>query len=445
MQMKRGSWVAVIIALGLATIGTTSLLSGCGASMPLTPVTSVPVGFEGRLLVTSDADQIGTSYADGYIAAGRARDALTRLGRGKDGRMEVDGVVEVSNSVISWPRIIAVSPDGRFAYVAETRGQITKPTEKVDDVWTDLPNGTNVSVVELGDTPRVVQQQALAVNPNALSLNFDGTLLALTSKETGGELVIAKLVDGLIVSSTKHPVAGMRKGNYGGVASVEFHPSKNTLAVNVNCTDVAIVDVTSDGAKTSEVGRLPAVARLWSMARWTPDGRHVLLSDVGWGYGTLDAATNDPGEIVSVRVGPPLAVVSRAKVGLSPEGFDLSPDGSLAVTSNMRRTYLPNGLPYCLFGARDRPSLAVVRVDPATGVLTRAGGEYGFDGELPEDVAFDDTGKWLAVAIFNERHDRDPKNGFVEFWRVDGDRLVRTDTRLPVTRGAHTLRRISKR
>ncbi len=434
-----------LVALGtfIGSVGLVFLGVACSGISPTVITTLVPE-YEGQVLVISDADQIGTSYADGFVAAGRTVDALTRLSPTSPGGLEVDGTVEVNNSVISWPRAVAVSPDGKYAYVAETRGPFKTRTEEVKDVWTDVPAGSNVTVLELSKPMRIAQTISLAVNPNALSLNFDGTLLAVTSKEVGAELVVAQLVDGLITTHSKHAMQrAVHPGNYNGVAAVEFHPKSNLLAVNMNCTDLSLFEVSAEGKTLTEVSHLPELAKLWSVARWTPDGRFVLLADVGWGKSDLGGATNGPGQLISVRVdGKSATVVSRADVGLSPEGFDVSPDGRIAVTSNMRRTYLPHGMPYALFGSQDRPSLSLVEVNPETGELKTVGDEYGFDGELPEDVAFDASGRFLSVAIFNERHDREPKNGFVELWRVNGNKLERSPSRIPVTRGSHTLKRV---
>jgi len=133
-----------------------------------------------------------------------------------------------------------------------------------------------------------------------------------------------------------------------------------------------------------------------------------------------------------------LQVTSIAEVGLSPEGFALSPDDSLAVTVNMRRTYLPN----CLPAWRGKPysSLSLVAIDRTSGKLTPVD-EYGFEGLLPEQATFDAAGSSLAAVIYNYREET-PTTGAVEFWRVvkgNSPRLERTGFKLDVVRGAHDI------
>lgn len=104
----------------------------------------------------------------------------------------------------------------------------------------------------------------------------------------------------------------------------------------------------------------------------------------------------------------------------------------------MRRTYLANFPP----AWRGKPfsSLSLVKFDPASGQLTTVG-EYGFEGFLPEQAAFDATGKTLAVVIYNYR-EPSPKTGAIEFWTVipgDEPHLERTGYKIDVVRGAHDI------
>ncbi|MEM7762363.1 MAG: hypothetical protein AAF298_30235, partial [Cyanobacteria bacterium P01_A01_bin.40] len=126
------------------------------------------------------------------------------------------------------------------------------------------------------------------------------------------------------------------------------------------------------------------------------------------------------------------------EVGLSPEGFAISPDDSLITTVNIRRTYLPDFIP--AWRGKSYSSLSLVKFDPQSGQLSNVD-EYGFEGLLPEQVTFDESGKSLAVVIFNYRQPS-PKTGAVEFWNVlSGDRpkLERTGFKLDVVRGAHDI------
>lgn len=80
--------------------------------------------FNGRaLLIASDADMVATAYADGKLdrVAG-IEDTLTAIDLPLNQQQPKISALQVSNSVMSWPQIIATSPDSTKAYFVEVRG-----------------------------------------------------------------------------------------------------------------------------------------------------------------------------------------------------------------------------------------------------------------------------------------------------------------------------------
>jgi len=78
--------------------------------------------FQGSYLaVLSDADMVASAYLDGDLGPRslELRDelAIIPLDNGLPGTARR---IPVSNAVTTWPSILALSSDGRFAYVAET-------------------------------------------------------------------------------------------------------------------------------------------------------------------------------------------------------------------------------------------------------------------------------------------------------------------------------------
>ncbi|MDX2283904.1 MAG: hypothetical protein NW241_07060 [Bacteroidia bacterium] len=442
-RLRRAVLLPALLLLSAALALT---LTHCRSRIALVPPAGYEPYFSGTLLALSDADQIGGAYADGVAnkVAG-TEDSLAIIRFTAPGQTSVRSVA-VSNSVVSWPAVLTASPDGRWAYAAETRGPFPNSTGRVENIWESLPAGRQMSVVDVA-AAAVVQQVDLGPNLTSATLNAEGTLLATASSENGrDELIVAVLRDGLISRIFRQPVSGARHdlGTDSGIKTVEFSPAGDILAVNLHTEDLAFFKVAGDsaGLQILPVGSpLRQVATCWSVGNWTPDGRFFILSDVAWGDGPAGAVTNRPGSLISVAFDPAgqHQIVSRAPVGLSPEGFDLSPDGRWAVTVNMRRTYLPRGFPYALIPAQRYASLSLVQIDPATGSLQTQGEEYGFEGELPEDAVFDAEGRGVAVAIYHDRYERYPRQGYVAYWRLNGNRLERSSLRIPVTRGVHTL------
>ncbi|MEL7005524.1 MAG: hypothetical protein AAFN93_22755, partial [Bacteroidota bacterium] len=88
---------------------------------------------------------------------------------------------------------------------------------------------------------------------------------------------------------------------------------------------------------------------------------------------------------------------------------------------------------------RKTSSLSLVKIDSNTGELTKLGKDYGFKGALPEDAVFDKESNSIAVAVYQDRQEEFPKEGWIDYWELNEDKLVYTGKRLNVTRGVHNL------
>ncbi len=70
------------------------------------------------MLVTFDADMVATAYADGKLDRVEGiEDTLSVIPLPVQSNSAKVALIQVSNSVMSWPQIIAVSANGQRAYV----------------------------------------------------------------------------------------------------------------------------------------------------------------------------------------------------------------------------------------------------------------------------------------------------------------------------------------
>ncbi|MEO1593590.1 MAG: hypothetical protein AAFU71_20225, partial [Cyanobacteria bacterium J06632_22] len=317
-----------------------------------------------------------------------------------------------------------------------------------DDI-NQMPPGRQLTVVDIANPaqPRLIESVDVGRNPEHISISPNGDFLAISTNEPGQELLLVALqTDGRLGNRTglSLPYDGSREDNHTPI----WHPSGQYLAITQDRNRrVAFYRVQrSQGAiALTQMGEPLAIGNYLSHPRFTRDGRFLLVPDLKWSLysnPTLSFLLNKPGEIIAVEFSPdaaiPVKVASRAEVGLSPEGFALSPDNTLIATVNMRRTYLPSFVP--AWRGKPYSSLSLVQLDPRTGQLT-ALAEYGFEGLLPEQATFDARGNTLAVVIFNNREPA-PTTGAIEFWNVipgKSPRLVRSGYRLAVIRGAHDI------
>jgi DNA-binding beta-propeller fold protein YncE len=429
-----------------------ALLCAAGIAQAQTPTApqTFPgyMEFRGRLMaVLSDADMVASAYLDdalGPRAPGMGdRLTLFRLGQGAPQPL---GSVEVSNAVTAWPSGLALSADGGFAYVAET----DRPPPAGATRRGELPPGPGVSVVDLRDParPRVVQQVELAGRTAALALSGDGRTLLVSSLAAPGGRVLATL-----------PVA--EDGRLGAAAFLSFpdlpaeeasphiavHPSGRFLAATFPGRDETRfyrLEAAGPGRVTlAPFGQVLRSGRFPGVGHWTPDGRHLLVTHLHWSGGAADeyvgAGWSTMAALAFDAEGGRHQIVSIAPVGASAEEFAISPDGRWVVTLNMEESFLPPGDARLSYHS----SLTLLERDAASGRLEPRH-TLPFEGILPEGIAFDASGRFLAVANFAHFNPARPiAETTVEIFRlVQGPRpmLVQTDARLPVMRGAHVIR-----
>ncbi|MGP1371177.1 MAG: hypothetical protein ACTS3T_00005 [Almyronema sp.] len=445
--VRRLIWVSIGLILALILYALLQLADP--VSIAALPETVRPFQFEGRaLLVASDADMVATAYADAKLdrVAG-IEDTLTVVDLPLDPDNPVVSAIAAPNSVMSWPQIIATSPDGTKAYVAEVRGTPPADVQQFDTIE-DMPDGSRITVIDIANPaqPTLIETVEVGRNPRHVTISPDGRFLAIDLDEPGRELLLVQLnPDGTLGTQSYFSITDAT-GAPADVNSANWHPSSGFLALNLNNRSVAFYQVLAE-ANTVEIrpyGEPLAVGNHLSCGRFSPSGETYLISDLKWSTKPLrflNYLMNPKGELIAIdfdTTGQQPAIAARAEVGLSPEGFAVSPDGSLIVTVNMRRTYLSNFPP--VWRGKSHSSLSIVELDQATGALNPLA-EYGFEGLLPEDAVFDASGNSLATVIYNYR-EAQPRTGAIEFWQVlrDGQpRLERTGLKLDVVRGAHVV------
>ena len=411
-----------------------------------------PITFEGdKLLIASDADMVATAYADAKLDRVEGiEDTLTVIDLPLNSDNPQIATIRVSNSVMSWPQIMATSPDGKRAYIVEVRSRPADGIQELDTI-DDMPKGKYLTVVDLSNPtqPKVIESVAVGSNPEHISISPDGQLLAVNLEDKDRELLIVKLqADGKLGERFYFSMPiddSTRTDNRTAI----WHPSGNYLAMtqdeNSRVGFYRVITTSNNEIEVKPHSEPIEVGNHLSHPRFTSDGRFLLVTDLKWSTKPLlqlNFLMNPMGEAIAIQFEPETgklpSITSRVEVGLSPEGFALSPDNSLIATVNMRRTYLPNYIP--VWRGKSYSSLSLVKFDSRSGQLNKID-EYGFEGLLPEQVTFDKSGTSLAVVIFNYRQPS-PKKGAIEFWNVlPGDRpqLERTGLKIDVVRGSHDI------
>jgi len=424
-------WLAVLLVL---------VVNGCANE---TPRPSGASGFEGRLLALSDVDMPGSAYADGRLDP--IPGAVDTLSLVEPDRGAI-AAQPAPNSVLSWPQILATSPDGRFAYVVETRGSPRRGAASIGSV-SELPAGSKLTAYEiLGAGLRTIAEADAGPNPQSVSPSADGRWLATVNERGGGEVIIFALSDG---RPERRFVFPLRLRFEEGDAerfprSLAWSPAGDWLAVNVALRRIAFFRILRGEHGEPEGieahgAPLPVGKRL-SRGIWTADGRRYLVPDINAGPSALSRVVGAKGLVAVVAFDESdraaHRVVARAAVGGSPEGLALSPDERRVATVNLERTFLPERWFLNWLPGRSRYTVDLLDFDRAAGTLTPRD-RVAAEGILPEDLVFDPTGRRLAVAVFHRRHGPERRQGFLDFFSIVDGRLVAKGAPVRLPRGAH--------
>jgi hypothetical protein len=108
------------------------------------------------------------------------------------------------------------------------------------------------------------------------------------------------------------------------------------------------------------------------------------------------------------------------------------------MTVNMRNSAFPETSQR--FDPQSAVSLSLFTLHKTTGHIRKIG-EYRFSGRTPENAAFDATGEYVVVAVYQDVHGPRSK-GRLDIWRVAREpRLSLENTRyaIELPRGAHHL------
>jgi hypothetical protein len=436
----RKSLIAIMVAIALIILGQAKLAF---------PKSQSP-DFSGRYITTiSDGDFLASTYVDGKLPVTIHRDRLSIINLPINGTETEIASVNASNSVTGAPYAFDITTDGRTAFVVETLGSAPSGATTREQ----LPPGQQLTTIDLSNPrrPQIISQVAIASQPETINVNPSGDLLAISTQTPDREILLVPIQNSIpsqpiefslrqlgIVPDPTRFEAGMY------ASYVKWHPSGRYLAVNLTYRDeVAFFELKRDDRSVLQLvpwGTPVKVGKDPFTGQFTPDGRFYITSDWGRNFGeqieTLEErlpTTAGTVSVIQLAKNARHQVVSTATSDISPESLAISPDGSMIVTVNMRGTAFPQSSPRFTSEA----SLSLLMLDRQSGQLTKVN-DYQFTGILPESVAFDGSGNYLAVAIYDFFTDK-PEGG-IELWQVISNptpQLQRLNRVIDVGRGTH--------
>lgn len=404
-----------------------------------------PVQFNAKGIVAlSDADMAASALVDGNLYKEKGvRDALSTFSFPLDRSTDKMGSVVVSNSMTLLDKPLAISNNGRVAFVLEGRGQVSDSVATLKNGINDLPASNAMYIVDISNAakPTVKFRFPTGTGLSSLAISPQGGVLIVSSADAGKELKIIE------IDPTGKPtrvLTAEAPSKSGQITDLAFHPGGQFVAYSIaGAQEVGLMKYAVDNATKKPYliahGAPIKVGTMPGPGKFTADGKYFVLTDTkkaasaqGAGAGeafVIQFSTEDkPGEH---------KIVSQAATGESPESIAISPDGSTVIIANSDQSYLPFSN-----AKAGKSSLSVYSLGQ-DGKLALAN-QYPFEGIMPQAIEFDKTGDALAVAV-SEYLDFGTRTGGIEFWRVTkGDKpaLTKQPGRISVTRGVHALKMI---
>ena len=260
-----------------------------GGAIPQTLDRAAPLNFQGRyLLSASDADMLASAYVNRRLGPREGRDALSVIPLGGHIRDLQAYEVEASNSVAGPPIVLAATPDGRYAIAIETFAPRPQGNWE-NQTFADLQHGDRLQLFDLADPtqPALVQEMAIAERPDSVSINRDGSIVAVAFHPAGAgaqtPLALFPLNSGRLGEPIYPNVPTLPPGER--LIHAEWHPAENVLAlVNETAAEVSFVQAIQRGDRfeLQPWGNAVQIEKAPYMARFNADGQYLIVNNLFW-------------------------------------------------------------------------------------------------------------------------------------------------------------------
>ena len=264
--------------------------------------------------------------------------------------------------------------------------------------WKMVPDNKLYVIDLTARPPALIDTVAVGKQPSGMSINRAGNLALLTNR-ADNSIAVLRIAGKKVTLIDTVPIGEQ-------VTHVMFTPDgKRAVAAKFPNHKLALLEV--NGEKVTYTKQDITVG-LWPYNfDITPDGTLALSADNGAGGrsdGNIDTAT-----VVDLEASPPRAI-DKVVLGDAPEGFAISPTGKLAVALLLNGN---DAAKNAWFYHRNGKVVAL-KID---GKKVTRSNEVEVRG-LPEGAVFSNDGRYIYVGNYLDRD--------VSILRVEGDEIVNT-------------------
>ncbi|MEO1233428.1 MAG: YncE family protein [Myxococcota bacterium] len=360
-----------------------------------------------ELIVSANDGKFVRDQGRGTYPPGSPSDSLVLLDVAR--KPKIMATIDVQHSVHGPPQSVAVTPDGKWAFVSAP-----------DTYDYDSRERTTLQVVQVVDLNRrkIVQRLDVGAHPQAVAVTPDGTRLLVAT--TAGNVVIARIGSmGLKMVQTLDLGAGL-------LGSIAVRPDgKYALVADREAMGLTVLDLSTDPV-TIRPERVSSGVTPYAVDI-SGDGRWAVVSNVGLAAidGRRGDVVGDADTITLVDTSSyPFRAVQHLTVPSVPEGVAISGDGKVVAALCMNGSHLPPG-------KTGHAENGVVRLFRIRNGRAFDAGTYEV-GPAPQGLVFTRDDQRLIVQHNVERA--------LGVWKVTPDGLVDTGTRVALSGGPTSIR-----
>jgi DNA-binding beta-propeller fold protein YncE len=317
-------------------------------------------------------------------------------------------VMGVANSVVGPPTNVALSPDERWALVANSVSRYT------DDPQHPVPDDI-VQIIDLSlAAPKIVGTVRVGKQPSGVAINRAGDLALVANRGDGTISLLA--IDGTSVTVRQTLTVGEPTSE---PADIAINPAGTMALVSLNKGAAVRVLRIKEGHAALEDRKLPSYGQPYHV-QITPDGALGLVA----GGGNQKGPDADLLTVIDLTVDP-VRTIDHLTVGTGPESFDISPDGRLVAVVLMESSNIPSTDP-------QRTEHGRLQLWKRIGKTFSQSVDMPI-GRIPEGVCFTADGRYLVVQEHAARQ--------LAIFGVDKDDLRDTGVRVSTPGFPSSLRR----
>lgn len=239
----------------------------------------------------------------------------------------LDCSLELENSIFGPPVNVSVTPDERFAVVANSVSWL-KSMDGGETVWAAEPD-TDVYLIDLkGKAPKVVSSVTVPKQPSGIAVSRNGKYVAVAHRA-------AKAVSLLRLDGTELSVIDTLAFQ-GEISAVAFGPGDTRVfASHFDGHQIVMMDIKSE--KLVNAGAVPV--GLWPYnIKVDPNGRIAIAANTG--NKGLPDGNIDTISIIDIQAPIP-HVINTLSVGDGPEGLVFSPNGEFVAVALLQGSGAP--------------------------------------------------------------------------------------------------------